>query len=315
MAVLLDTDQARCFDENGRTIPCTGSGQDAELKSAFRTAGERFQAAGAGVRDSQTGLTWCRDASPSEFPLDWQAAHDFVKELNAAHGFGLSGWRLPARGELFSLISHAAVDPALPAGHPFKNVFSGYCWTRSPCARLPDQAWTVHLGGGRVQPGMKHRSCMVWPVIPPGGTSASGAPQRGWAVRGEGALDQRTGLVWRRPADNFDRPVSWREALDTVDRMNRMAPGGRNDWRLPNIRELESLVDTRAHSPALPAGHPFETIPEGCWSSTTSLYEPRYAWVLYTRDGAVGVGFKAKADFHALAVRRHDAGFAQISPS
>ena len=311
--MLLDTDQTRCFDENGRTIACAGSGQDAEFNSASHASGVRFQAAGAAVRDSLTGLTWCRDAGPSEFPLDWQAAHDFVKGLNVARGFGLSGWRLPSRGELFTLVSHAAVNPALPAGHPFENLFSGYYWTRTPCARLPSQAWTVHLGGGRVQPGLKHRPGMVWPVITPGGNSAAGAAQRGWAPQREGVRDLRTGLAWRRPAGDAGRPVTWREALDTVDRMNREAPGGRGDWRLPNIRELESLVDTGVHTPALPPDHPFGEIPDGTWSSTTSVYEPRYAWVLYTRDGAVGVGFKAKAEFHAWAVRRPAAGFAPNS--
>ena len=58
-----------------------------------------------------------------------------------------------------------------------------------------------------------------------------------------------------------------------------------------------------SHSPALPPDHPFDGVADGYWSSTTSVYEPRYAWVFYTRDGAVGVGFKAKPDFQAWAVR------------
>jgi len=111
-------------------------------------------------------------------------------------------------------------------------------------------------------------------------------------------------LMWRRPADSAGFPVTWQEALETVKAMNRPAAGGYNDWRLPNIRELESLADMNSHSPALLPDHPFDGVADGYWSSTTSVYEPRYAWVLYTRDGAVGVGFKAKSDFHAWAVRR-----------
>ena len=64
-------------------------------------------------------------------------------------------------------------------------------------------------------------------------------------------------------------------------------------------------MDLTRHSPALPAGHPWEDVQEGYWSSTTSRYEPRYAWVLYTRDGAVGVGFKPEATFGAWAVAGH----------
>jgi hypothetical protein len=54
----------------------------------------------------------------------------------------------------------------------------------------------------------------------------------------------------------------------------------------------------------MPSNHPFARTAEGYWSSTTSVYEPSYAWVLYSLDGAVGVGYKAKPDFYALQVRR-----------
>jgi hypothetical protein len=70
-----------------------------------------------------------------------------------------------------------------------------------------------------------------------------------------------------------------------------------------NIRELESLVDLNCHSPALESDHPFEHTAEGYWSATTSIYETRYAWVLYPRDGAVGVGYKPLREFCASAVR------------
>jgi hypothetical protein len=86
--------------------------------------------------------------------------------------------------------------------------------------------------------------------------------------------------------------------------MNRKSAGMHTDWRLPNIRELESLVDINSHSPAMPPNHPFARIADGYWSSTTSIYEPSYAWVLYSLDGAIGVGYKAKTDFYAWAVRR-----------
>ena len=82
-----------------------------------------------------------------------------------------------------------------------------------------------------------------------------------------------------------------------------MKAAGYDDWRLPNIRELESLIDITTHSPALANGCPSHSSGEGYWSATTSVYEPRYAWVLYTRDGAVGVGYKPKEDFYLSAIR------------
>jgi Protein of unknown function (DUF1566) len=45
------------------------------------------------------------------------------------------------------------------------------------------------------------------------------------------------------------------------------------DWRLPNIKELQSLIDFGQTNPALPPGHPFvDVLEEGSyWSSTTGV--------------------------------------------
>jgi hypothetical protein len=102
-------------------------------------------------------------------------------------------------------------------------------------------------------------------------------------------------------ADLTHEPVSWSEALAAVTALNRRQS---QDWfwRLPDINELESLVDCSAHSPALPAGHPFSDVRNIYWSSTTSLYEPDWAWALYLDKGAVGVGQKRQARFYVWAM-------------
>ncbi|NIO68243.1 MAG: DUF1566 domain-containing protein, partial [Anaerolineae bacterium] len=42
------------------------------------------------------------------------------------------------------------------------------------------------------------------------------------------------------------------------------------DWRLPNVRELQSLIDYGRQTPALPSGHPFTGVQSSLyWSSTT----------------------------------------------
>jgi len=100
MQLNLATDQTSCYDESGVEIACAGSGQDAEFKTNHRIPAERFQVMTDVVLDSLTELTWCRNANPAEFPLDWQAAHDFINEMNGVRAFGRSGWRLPLRGWL-----------------------------------------------------------------------------------------------------------------------------------------------------------------------------------------------------------------------
>lgn len=301
---LLETDQIHCYAEDGRSINCENSGQDATQgkKSLFHS---RFEASDHLVRDNLTGAIWTRDANLSEFPLTWNEALSFVDDMRARQAHGHAHWQLPSRQFLFSLLSHQNINPTLPNNHLFDNVFPGYYWTCDSCRRLPDQAWYVHLGGGRVHRGMKHGSYMVWPMSP--GPQKAVNPDREEKARFKAddacVHDAYTGLAWSIDANPAKHLFSWQEALSATHDFNHKKLGGFKDWRLPNIRELESIVDLRSHSPAFPAGHPFINVQEAYWSSTTSVYEPRYAWTLYCRDGIVGVGFKPQKEFYTWPVR------------
>lgn len=90
--------------------------------------------------------------------------------------------------------------------------------------------------------------------------------------------DKLTGLMWTgdagtptvtgSPTCSGGRRI-WQEALDYVTCLNTNDYLGYNDWRLPNRKELESLIDRSMYSPALPPGHPFVNV-QGIsyWSST-----------------------------------------------
>jgi hypothetical protein len=304
---LLETDQIECYAQEGQAIPCQSSGQDASFeKIHLPSRGQRFRLSSHAVADELTGAVWNRDANPAEYPLTWNEAMAFIADMRANQAHGHNNWQLPSRDLLFSLISHQNVNPALPGDHPFDNVFPGYYWSADSCRRLPDQAWYVHLGGGRVHRGMKHGSYMVWPIsldnqksVDPGTSGKA----RFTIVDNALVHDAHTGLIWSKDADLTGHPLTWQEALSMVHTLNRKQFGGCRDWRLPNIRELESLVDLGAHSPALTTGHPFVNVQDAYWSSTTSVYEPRYAWTLYSRDGIVGVGFKPGDEFFLWPVR------------
>jgi hypothetical protein len=98
------------------------------------------------------------------------------------------------------------------------------------------------------------------------------------------------------------QPCRVSNALAAIARLGRKASGP-TGWRLPNINELESLVDCSSHSPALPEKHPFTDVQDVYWSSTTSLYGADWAWCLYLDKGAVGAGQKAQAQFSVWAIR------------
>jgi hypothetical protein len=296
----LTTDQKQCYDARGQTIACPGSGQDAAGGISGHRAGPRFLLGGEVVADRLTGLRWSRDANPFDFPYTWPEAFALLADMNRDAAHGIDEWRLPSRRELFSLVSHQHVNPALPGGHPFHNVFPGYYWTSQTCTRLPEQAWYIHLGGARVYRGMKNGAYLVWPVAGPRRVDPTAEDR--FEIERDVVHDRQSGLRWSCGAGCSAAPCTWEDALAAAVEHSRTRAGGLTTWRLPNIRELESLVDLTRHSPALAPGLPGHAAAEGCWSATTSVYEPRYAWVLYLRDGAVGVGFKPEATFCAWLV-------------
>jgi len=331
-ACYLQTGQVTCHDATGREIDCAGSGQDGEFRRGVPWPGPRFEIEGETVTDRLTGLAWCHNANLAEFPLTWQEALDYVAQMNRSRALGYSDWRLPNRRELRSLISHQTRRPALPENQPFTNIFNGWYWSSTTATISPAHAWYVNIDGGRMFYGGKDQSFLVWPVrgqgsgvlpatgqtrcyaeagevIPCAGTGQDSEFSCGccWPsprfqeASPEGIIDRLTNLCWRRAAE-LCGPVIWAQALAAVAGLNEQ-PGGSRDWRLPNINELESLVDCGTHGPALPAGYPFVKTQDVYWSSTTSLYEPDWAWALYLNKGAVGVGQKTQAGFHVWAVQ------------
>jgi hypothetical protein len=298
----------------------------------------RFEEQDEVVLDKKTGLIWTKNASLSDFPMTWNEALSFIKDLNHSELYGYSDWRLPNRKELFTIIDHETINPSLPPFHPFVKVFTSYYWTSTSCARLPDQAWYIHLGGARVFKGMKYGSYMVWPVrisenhskgqvfqtgqqncfnesgivIDCHNTGQDGEFQSGLRFGRNRFIedthfitDNATDLTWLKNANLYNDTADWKTAFDLVLQMNRDGKYGHNDWRVPNIVELESLTDMGRHSPALPVDHLFIDVQDFYWSSTTSAYDTNYAWVLYMIDGAVGVGHKPLSEFYLWPVRNH----------
>jgi hypothetical protein len=145
-------------------IHCSGTGQDGAFHVYGSWPNQRFSVQGDLIFDELTKLTWAKDANLAGFPLTWNESLAYVDNINQRKFFGYSDWKLPSRKQLFCLVSHMQVNPALPKDHPFMNVFNGYYWTSTEVARYPLQAWYVHFGGGRVFKGMKHGSYMVLPV-------------------------------------------------------------------------------------------------------------------------------------------------------
>ncbi len=106
--------------------------------------------------------------------------------------------------------------------------------------------------------------------------------------------DNLTGLIWLKDANCFGQR-NWADALSDCNNLaegqcgliDNSVPG---DWRLPNVRELFSLVDYGSLPPGLSAGHPFENADEQLdyrWTSTTHSADSNGASVVWFNAGYV----------------------------
>jgi hypothetical protein len=136
--------------------------------------------------------------------------------------------------------------------------------------------------------------------IPCSGTIQDAAIQSGrpwptdrFAIQDEKILDRLTGLTWTRDANPGEFPITWQEALDRIAGMNESGALGHHDWRLPNRRELHSLMSYQAKKPSLPRNHPFHNYFLGWyWTSTSSAVNPAYAWYMHLEGARMFYGRK-----------------------
>jgi hypothetical protein len=110
-------------------------------------------------------------------------------------------------------------------------------------------------------------------------------------------LDNLTGLMWARDASNACglavANTDWNTAIDSC---NSLVYGGYDDWRLPNARELYSLVDGRFANPCLcntegtgqwTEGNPFHDVQTAIdyWTSTSHKRTTSEKWTMRLWDG------------------------------
>jgi len=107
-------------------------------------------------------------------------------------------------------------------------------------------------------------------------------PDRRFQVDKGMVWDSLTGLIWTQNANPNEFPVTWQEALDLTMEMNLNNTLDCNDWRLPNRRELHSLMHYQTKKPSLPPDHPFNNYFLGWyWTSSSAAINPAYAWNIH----------------------------------
>ena len=144
------------------------------------------------------------------------------------------------------------------------------------------------------------------------GTPASGAK---YTISGDTltVLDNGTGLRWVRNPISIGgvwaSTMTWANAITNCAALNAAAGyGGNTDWRLPNVKELQSLVnygnvspaigETTSNDPAATHEVPFtNTQSNAYWSSTTDAGTTGSAWYVVFYNGFVGSSAKASTNY------------------
>ncbi len=320
---IVDTGQEKCYD-NSKEIVCPRPGwsfygQDAQYQGfamAYRDNGDGT------VTDLNTGLMW-------------QKTPDFVKrtlvEAEAyAESLGLAGygdWRLPTIKELFSIVDFRGNirtrTPYINSYYfdfEYPNTAEGWriidAQYRSgnryvgTTMRGDRSAFGFNFADGRIKSypvagrraGRQYVRCVRGPAY----------GENDFVDNGDGTItDRATSLMWMK-ADS-DRTMNWQEALEYAENLEY---GGHDDWRLPNVKELQSIVDySRAPDALDPAYRGAAIDPvfgltaeeSWFWTSTTHIENYFGYYVCF------GQGFSART-FGGEPINAHGAGAVRSDP-
>lgn len=299
---LPDTDQELCYDTVSVIDPPipgeTFYGQDAQ----FAGLPPSYLDNGNGtVTDLNTGLMWQQGLPPDK--MTWDEAVTGADTCSVA---GYTDWRLPDIKELYSLIIFSGTHPGGPGRTdpvPFidtdyfefeygdtlcgERLIDAQYWSSTAYQGLTmagdSTAFGVNFADGRI------KGYPSEPIGPPGQQfemtafvryvrDGNGFGENQYQDNGDGTVtDLSTGLMWQQADDGVGR--NWEEALAYAEDLEL---AGYADWRLPNARELQSILDyTRSMqatgSPAIdPVFYCTQIIDEGgepnygfYWTGTT----------------------------------------------
>jgi len=222
------------------------------------------------ITDNVTGLMWSQSPDLNgDGDINYDDKLTQAEAVSRASEFNLAGytdWRLPTIKELYSLIAFSGVDldPMSAAETtPFINTdyFKFGYGDMDAGERIIDAQFATttldvgdsQFGGGNLMFGVNFADGRIkgYPTgAMPGQTAGKkfyvyyvrgneSYGQNNFTDNGDGTVtDQATDLMWIQ--DDSGEGMTWQEALEYAENKEF---AGYNDWRLPNIKELESIVD------------------------------------------------------------------------
>ncbi len=269
---IVDTGQTTCYDDSGTLAACPAKGEAFYGQDAQHTGnapGYTNNNNGT-ITDNITGLTWQQSADTNgdgdisaADKLTYTEAGNYCQNLSLA---GHTDWRLPDIKQLYSLIDFSGTDPSGYNGSDMSGLIPFIDTTYFDFAygdtdageRIIDAQYAsstlyvsttygsslfgVNFADGRI----KGYGLTVFGqdktffVICARDNTSYGV--NSFTNNGNGTItDAATSLMWVQ--NDSSAGLNWQEALAWVAEKNSENYLGHNDWRLPNAKELQSIVD------------------------------------------------------------------------
>ena len=349
---IVDTNQNEFYDAEGNTIsPAPTEGQPYFGSDATYSGNQpSYSDNGDGtVSDEVTGLMW--QQVPQAAFYSWTEAQSYAENLVLA---GHDDWRLPAIKELLSLADfNGSSRPAIDRPYIDEDFFVIYdpqtIDTFVPASAagtkrdIDGQFWSSNAYVGRTL--NNDSSTFGFNFIDgriksypnglesgPTGTAfvrcVRGNEQYGkndFQDNGDGTItDRATGLMWLKNDSGVfpdagtqgDGAMNWIQALDWTEDLEA---AGYSDWRLPNAKELQSIVDySRAPDAEDPAARSAAIDPifnltetESWFWSSTSLGDDLFSWALYL---CFGRALAVDTNTELPTINAHGAGAMRSDP-
>ncbi|MBW2704243.1 MAG: DUF1566 domain-containing protein, partial [Deltaproteobacteria bacterium] len=263
-----DSSSVYCSDGTSTLPSCPAPGEPAFGQDGNYPDPPTYTVDTNTVVDAGTQLVWQRGLANEQ--LDWWHARDYCATLELG---GRADWTLPSRNELISIIDAGRQTPSIDLD-AFPNSPAGFFWTASPVPFL-SLAYGIRFDQGYVYDhdpvSQGYVRCVTQvedPVLPR------------YRVVGSLVEDLATGLFWQQTMGGDH--ITWTAALAACE---DLALDGHDDFRLPDIKELQTLVDETRIDPCIDVAAFPGTLGEWAWSSTPSADYPRMAWAVSFTDG------------------------------
>ncbi|MBT7154531.1 MAG: DUF1566 domain-containing protein [Deltaproteobacteria bacterium] len=239
------------------------------------------------ITDNNSGLVWQKEVNDSMYT--WSAASDYCSNNTAA----LSGtaWRLPTDYELMTIVDYSINDPAINTAY-FTNTKFAYYWSNSILASDANNVRVVHFGNGYVSLAAKTDNTYVRCVREEQSQIGSFTDNGNKTI-----TDNDSGLIWQQEEAG---QKTWDNALLYCEELTL---AGMSDWRLPNIKELLSVIDRSVANPSINTTFFVSASSLNYWSSTTDVSNTNNAWDVAFLNGYVLFSQSKSSSFNVRCVR------------